>query len=230
MNTKILFLITLTTGMYFFSACNNGTATDKANSDTSAKSSINNDTADKKMSVADTGKMENALMGAMNKMMGKMDVMEMSGNFDTDFATMMIQHHQGAIDMAQIEVSKGTDEKIKGMAQNIITKQTEEQGKLSEMVKGRSSAPPKMDTIHAEHQLHDAMINMMDKIKGMQMTGNTDKDFVMMMIPHHESAIEMAKSELLHGKNSGLKQMAKKGIADQTKEINDFKAWLSANK
>lgn len=74
------------------------------------------------------------------------------------------------------------------------------------------------------------MINMMDKMKGMQMTGNTDMDFVMMIIPHHESAIEMAKSELSHGKNKQLKQMAQKGITDQTKEINDFKRLMLENK
>ena len=218
--------------MFFFTACNNGTSTVTGTdtTETSTTSTTKSDIMDKKMSMDDTMKMDNGLMSSMNNMMTKMDGMQMTGDFDTDFAAMMNEHHQGAIDMAQTEVSKGTDEKVKRMAQNIITKQTEEQGKLKDIVNSYKSKQPKPDSTHAEHRLHDVMINMMDKMKGTQMTGNTDKDFVMMMIPHHESAIEMSKSELTFGKNSQLKQMAQKGIADQTKEINEFKSWTSSNK
>ncbi len=58
------------------------------------------------------------------------------------------------------------------------------------------------------------------------MTGNADKDFALMMIPHHEAAISMANDLLAHGKNPELKKMAQKIIDDQTKEIEDRKAWL----
>ena len=230
MNTKIKVALILTTGMYFFTACNNDRTTNKGNTDTTATTAINNDTAGKKTNMDDTSKTDNALMSAMNTMMGKMDTMQMSGNFDIDYASMMIEHHHGAVDMAKIEVAKGAVQKIELMAQKMITEQTEEQGKLSNIIKSYKSGQPKSDSTHAEHQLHDIMINMMDKVKGMQMTGNTDKDFVMMMIPHHESAIEMAKTELSHGKNIQLKQMAQKDITSQTKEISEFKSWLESKK
>lgn len=81
---------------------------------------------------------------------------------------------------------------------------------------------------------HDELSKGMEDMKAvmgkMQMTGNTDKDFAMMMVSHHESAIKMSKDELSHGMNAELKQMAKKGIDDQTKEISKFKSWLYANK
>jgi uncharacterized protein (DUF305 family) len=229
MDTKTTLAITLVTGLFFLTACSNGTATDKNNADTTSTSSMKSYTMDRKASMNDTMKTDNELMSSMNNMMTKMDSMQMTGDFDTDFATMMNEHHQGAIDMAQIEVSKGSDEKVKRMAQNIIAKQTVEQGKLKNIVNGYKLGQAKPDSTHAEHRLHDVMINMMDKMKGMQMTGNTDKDFVMMMIPHHQSAVEMSKSELSFGKNSQIKQMAQKGISDQAKEINEFKTWMSSN-
>ena len=68
------------------------------------------------------------------------------------------------------------------------------------------------------------------KMKTLPMSGNTDKDFVMMMIPHHESAITMAEDQLSHGKNLALKKMAQKIIEDQSKEIIQFQTWLSKNK
>ena len=52
----------------------------------------------------------------------------------------------------------------------------------------------------------------------------------MMMITHHESAVSMFKMELKNGMNEQLKEMAHQGIKEQTKEINEFKSWLSAHK
>ncbi len=228
MITKNKLAITLTTGLFFFTACNNGTstATDKDTTETATMSNTKNDTMDKKMNMDDMKK-DNGLMSSMNTMMDKMSSMQMSGDFDMDFANMMIEHHQGAIDMSQEELKSGTDEKMKSMAQNIISMQKEEQSKLKEIVK--NSKPMKMgDEKHDE--LSKEMDNMKADMSKMQMTGNTDKDFAMMMVSHHESAVKMSKDELSHGMNAELKKMAKKGIEDQTKEISEFKSWLSANK
>lgn len=227
MNTKIKLAVTLTTGLYFLIACNNGTSTDKDNTDTATTSTMKSDTMDKKMNMDDNMKMDNGLMSSMNTMMDKMTSMQMLGDFDMDFANRMIEHHQGAIDMSEAELKSGKDEKMKGMAQKIISMQKEEQSKLKEIVK--SSKPMKMDM-----GKHDELSKGMDDMKAdmgkMQMTGDIDKDFAMMMVSHHGSAIKMSKDELSHGINAKLKQMAKKGIEDQTKEISEFKSWMSSNK
>jgi len=39
-------------------------------------------------------------------------------------------------------------------------------------------------------------------------SGKTDLDFVELMIPHHQGAIDMAKTELLHGKDSQMRRLA----------------------
>ncbi len=226
MNTKIKLTITLATGLYFFTACNSGTTTDK-DTDTASISTMKSDTMDKKMSTDENMKMDNGLISSMNKMMDKMTSMQMSGDFDMDFANTMIEHHQGAIDMSEAEIKSGKDEKMKAMAQNIISMQKEEQSKLKDIVK--NSKPMKMD-MGKHDELSKEMDNMKADMGKMQMTGNTDKDFAMMMISHHESAVKMSKDELSHGMNAKLKQMAKKGIEDQTKEISEFKSWMSSNK
>jgi len=71
---------------------------------------------------------------------------------------------------------------------------------------------------------------MMDTMKGAKPTGDADKDFVMMMIPHHQGAIDMAEVELKYGKDPELKALAEKIIADQKKEIAQMEKWQSANK
>lgn len=70
----------------------------------------------------------------------------------------------------------------------------------------------------------------MDDMQRMQMSGDTDKDFAMMMKMHHEQALDMAKVELAHGKSAELKAMATKIISGQKKEIVQFDRWLAKHK
>ena len=66
-------------------------------------------------------------MKAMMKgMSGKMTSMPMSGDPDVDFAMMMRIHHEGAIDMANAQLSDGKDPQMKKMAKNIIAAQKKE--------------------------------------------------------------------------------------------------------
>ena len=116
------------------------------------------------------------------------------------------------------------------MAQNIITEQKAEIDKMQQWVKGYKIPGAKKQTGEMHNELGETMKAMMDKMHNMKMTGNTDKDFVMMMIPHHESAVKMAENELMHGKQLELKKMAKQMITDQNKEITDLSAWLSNQK
>jgi uncharacterized protein (DUF305 family) len=173
----------------------------------------------------DTMAAANGLMIAMNSMMDKMGAVQITGDFDIDFANMMIEHHKGAIDMANIELSKGTDAKMKSMAQDIITKQTAEIKELGDAIAKHKSSGMK----HAEGFLQKSMAEMKGKMGSMQMSSNTDKDFATMMIFHHEEAIKMAKAEVENAMSPALKKMAQKTITDQTKEIGEFKNWLAAN-
>jgi uncharacterized protein (DUF305 family) len=72
-----------------------------------------------------------------------------------------------------------------------------------------------------------AMMAMHEKMMSMKPTGDPDKDFVMMMMPHHQAAIDMAKAQLEHGKDVELKKMAQKIVEDQGKEISEMKEWQS---
>ena len=63
-----------------------------------------------------------------------------------------------------------------------------------------------------------AMSKMMIDM-GIRPTGDVDKDFVAMMTPHHQGAIEMALAELHHGRNERLRRMAQEIIVTQQQEI-----------
>ena len=82
---------------------------------------------------------------------------------------------------------------------------------------------------------HETYMSAMDKMNhtmmSMKMTGDPTRDFVLMMIPHHQSAIDMAEALLKQpGADAEIKAMAEKIIADQQREINQLNAWLQAHK
>ena len=80
-----------------------------------------------------------------------------------------------------------------------------------------------------EKEMMSAHKKMMDDMMAMKSTGDPDKDFAMMMVPHHQGAIDMAKAQLRYGKDPQLKKMAHDIIDAQMKEIEEFKKWQGAN-
>ena len=57
-------------------------------------------------------------------------------------------------------------------------------------------------------------------------SSDNDMDFASLMLPHHQAAIDMAKSELLNGKDPQMRRLAQEIIADQQSEIELMQLWL----
>ncbi len=227
MKKNILIAAAFAFSITILSSCSDGTSTKETTSDTTMSKDAM--THENNATDAEHGQM-------MMKMEGHMKGMKMTGDFDIDFANMMIPHHQSAVDMAEMYLPKSKDEKIKTMAQNIITAQKKEIDELKNLIANHKPADTKERHSDAGHEggnhneLMDAMTKMMSTMKGLKMSGDTDKDFVTMMIPHHQSAVEMAENEISHGKHVAMKTFAQKVINDQTKEIKEFNDWLSSKK
>ena len=73
-------------------------------------------------------------------------------------------------------------------------------------------------SMHAMHEMHT-----------MAVTGDTDRDFVTGMIPHHEGAIVMSEKILPHLKDPEIKKFAESIIKAQKEEISYMKEWLVKN-
>ena len=81
----------------------------------------------------------------------------------------------------------------------------------------------------AEKDMKAMMMKGHEKMMSMQMSGKPDVDFAMAMREHHMGAVEMAQWQIDHGKDAKMKQMARKIIADQKKEIALFDQFLAKN-
>ncbi|NIF99691.1 DUF305 domain-containing protein [Burkholderia sp. Ax-1720] len=63
-----------------------------------------------------------------------------------------------------------------------------------------------------------AMSRMMDDMS-IKPSGDVDRDFVAMMVPHHQGAIDMAQAELRYGHNEQLRRIAQEIVVEQQQEI-----------
>jgi uncharacterized protein (DUF305 family) len=75
-----------------------------------------------------------------------------------------------------------------------------------------------MEKSEFTREMNAAMDHMMDAMQ-VRPTGDVDRDFAVMMIPHHQGAIGMAVAELRYGTNPQLKRIAQEIIVDQQQEI-----------
>lgn len=75
--------------------------------------------------------------------------------------------------------------------------------------------------------LHKAMMEGMQEMHSMKMSGDTDLDFASMMIHHHEQAIAMSKAQIKSGKDAEVKRKANEIIAASEKDIAELYKWKS---
>lgn len=183
---------------------------------------------------ADTGKTQGGMKGMMGEMRDSMMNMQMTGDPDQDFAAMMIQHHNGAIKMSEEEINKGKDQKVISMAEKTIKDQKRDIQELQKFVKTdqtKSGMSMKSDTsMQGKKGMQEEtgsarQHTMMDRMHKMQMTGDQDKDYVSMMVMHHQHAIDMANTYLDKGKDKDLIKLAKDMIKSNEDEIRDLEDW-----
>jgi uncharacterized protein (DUF305 family) len=72
-------------------------------------------------------------------------------------------------------------------------------------------------------EMDAGMKKMMNDMHAPGYTGNPDVDFLAMMIPHHEGAVEMARLVLIHGRDPLTRRLAEEIIASQGAEIAAMK-------
>lgn len=167
--------------------------------------------------------------GSMNH--SQMDLGPADGNYDLRFIDGMIPHHEGAIVMTKDALSKSKRPEIKTLANAILKSQPSE---IKQMQNWRSLWYPKAPTTP---MMWNGTMNQHTPMTGKQMSsmrmsmnlGASDKGyddrFLAAMIPHHESAVIMAKDMALKSKRPEMQKLAKEIIASQQAEIDQMNQW-----
>ena len=98
-------------------------------------------------------------------------------------------------------------------------------------VQGRQQGSRSHSAIHPAvdpdwSALMDSMRQMDVAMTSVEPSGSSDVDFVRLMLPHHQAAIDMAKAQLLYGKDPQMQRLAQEIITDQQSEIDLMQLWL----
>lgn len=154
----------------------------------------------------------------------------MAGNIDQHFIEQMIPHHDDAITMANIALSKAEKKEIKDLSQNIIKAQTDENNKMKLWYQdwfGASVPDAFAGTGHGmgSGMMHGGMMGDTGDISSLEVAKPFDKEFIEQMIPHHQMAIMMAQMLKNSTNRSEMKQLADDIIQAQTDEIDQMREW-----
>ena len=71
-----------------------------------------------------------------------------------------------------------------------------------------------------------SMETMHAAMASVEPSGNSDVDFVALMLPHHHAALDMARTELLYGKDPQMRRLAQEIVTDQQSEMELMQLWL----
>jgi len=170
----------------------------------------------------DHDQMDHGSMSMGSKNMARQMVMKDGNYSDERFIDAMVPHHQGAIEMAHVALENAEHEEIRELSRNIISGQQAEIQELKAIKKeefGTSRVPMDMS---------------MGQMKGMGMMMDPqslgeenpfDEAFIDAMIPHHQSAIEMAEVANEKSENPRIKELAQNIVSAQKREIEQMRRW-----
>ena len=182
-------------------------------------------TADKtggSMAGMDHGQMGHGSIGMGSGSMARQMVMENGKYSDERFIDAMVPHHQSAIAMARVALKNAEHEEIQELSRNIISSQQAEIQELKTIKKeefGTSQVPMEM----SPQQMRG--MGMMMNPQRLAKQEPFDEAFIDAMIPHHQSAIEMAKLANESSENPRIRELAGSIMSAQKREIEQMKRW-----
>ena len=149
-------------------------------------------------------------------------VMEDGQYSDERFIDAMVPHHQGAVEMAEVALKNAEHEEIRQLSENIVSTQRAEIEELKSIKQrefGTSEVPMLMD--------QDEMQGMGMTVDPEKLAGQKpfDKAFIDAMIPHHESAIEMARVARNESDIPEIQTLSRNIIEAQQREISQMEDW-----
>ncbi|MDX2008498.1 MAG: DUF305 domain-containing protein [Meiothermus sp.] len=174
----------------------------------------------------------NMQMGGMG-MTAMTELNKLSGrNYDIAYMSMMIEHHKGAVEMAQAALKASKDGRILKAARDIVAVQNREIAQLTGWLRSWYAVAPSqryMTMMRSDMKpMMDTAMQGMTPMAGMAMP--VDRSFLEGMIPHHQEAVEMSQGCLQKAARAELKTFCREVIRVQKAEIAQYQAWLKTIK
>lgn len=137
--------------------------------------------------------------------------------FDATFIDGMVEHHEGAVSMAETVLVQSERAELREMAEAVIAAQTAE---ITQMQAWRAAWYPDLPASGGmEMDMGDMSISTDESIP-------FDQRFLVAMISHHEGALHMAEAALENAEHEEIRTLANEIITTQSIEIEQMRTWL----
>ncbi|GGL14425.1 DUF305 domain-containing protein [Deinococcus radiotolerans] len=152
------------------------------------------------------------------------DLARLSGrSFERAFMSMMIPHHQGAIDSSRAVLERAKDAQVRAWATQIIADQTREIEQMQAQL--RAYGGPNQAMMARMVQMN----RMMDMPAMIRASSMPERTFLEGMIPHHAAANDKSTLALQRTQDPFVLDLAARIITAQAGEMHDFQEWLRAH-
>ncbi len=155
-----------------------------------------------------------------DEMPGMGAMLPKGAGFDRAFIDNMVPHHQLAVAMARVELARGKRPQVRALAREIISAQNDEITLMKRWRAnwfGSAKTPAKMSM---EMHMPGMTVDMLKAGR------DVDRMFLTGMIPHHRSAITMARQAVTDAKHRELRALGGRIITAQQREITQMQSWL----
>ncbi|WP_255111892.1 MULTISPECIES: DUF305 domain-containing protein [unclassified Synechococcus] len=163
------------------------------------------------------------------------------GPSDQRFIEMMVSHHDGAIAMADLALTRARRPEIKEMARSIKASQTRENEQMRRWYRQWFNADlPKWEPGIGWGWHHGGMMGgigipgsadrgrgpwMGTNLEALRQASDFDRVIIEQMIPHHQMGVMMATMELNSSQRPEMRKLAEDMVRVQSDEINTMQRW-----
>ncbi|OFW58723.1 MAG: hypothetical protein A2133_07895 [Actinobacteria bacterium RBG_16_64_13] len=160
------------------------------------------------------------------------------------FLAQMIPHHEGAVAMAQLALTRAQHPELKRLAQTIIQDQTREIEQMRSWYRAwYGGEVPVGDAgswdsgtgggmmgggMMGGGMMGGGMMSGYTDLRALEAATSFDKEFIEQMVPHHQMAVMMAHMALARADRSEVQQLARSIVTTQTQEIRQMREWYRA--
>ncbi|NKX88604.1 DUF305 domain-containing protein [Nocardia coubleae] len=144
---------------------------------------------------------------------------------DVTFLQMMYPHHAQAVEMSKMVPSRTQNQQLIALAAQIEQAQAPEMRQITDLLTSFGKPAPSAEG-HGGHGMPGMMTEEQMSALAAANGAEFDRQWLQMMIEHHQGAVAMAQTELAEGTNPEAKQLATKIVADQEGEIATMRGML----
>lgn len=146
-------------------------------------------------------------------------------DFDVAYMSQLIEHHEGAIEVAGEAQKRARRQEVKDAARAVITSQADEIAELTGWLRDWYALNP--DAKERGLVVKDSALSIQYAKAAIQRS-DPDRAFLERIIPHHRRAVEMSQLALQKATRQELRTFAQEVIDMQTREIDQYRAWLKS--